>query len=91
MFSPQFTGRVPHYPRGFAPGDGGGVRLLAEDILRQINVGRRNRAFEAPAVIEAFTDLERQLASPGGDTRTSEPVRRVPPRRLPLQSSTSGS
>jgi Fic family protein len=57
------------------------ARLLAESILRQINVGRRNRAFEAPAVIEAFTDLERQLASPGGDTKASEPVRRVPRRR----------
>jgi Fic family protein len=56
-------------------------RLLAAGILNQTNVGRRNRAFEAPAVIEAFTDLERQLASPGGSTRTSEPARRVPRRR----------
>ncbi len=37
-------------------------------------MGRRNRAFEAPAIIEAFTDLERQLASPEGNTRTSEPT-----------------
>ena len=56
-------------------------RLLASGILKQTNVGRRNRAFEAPAVIQAFTDLERQLASPEGDTRTSEPARRVPRRR----------
>jgi len=32
-------------------------------ILTQVTVGRRNRAFEAPAIINAFTDLERQLAS----------------------------
>lgn len=56
-------------------------RLLASGILKQTNVGRRNRAFEAPAVIQAFTDLERQLASPDGNTRTSEPARRVPRRR----------
>jgi Fic family protein len=56
------------------------TRLAEAGILRQITVGRRNRAFEAPEVIEAFTALERQLASPGGDTRTSEPARRVPRR-----------
>jgi predicted transcriptional regulator len=56
-------------------------RLLASGIVKQTNVGRRNRAFEAPAVIQAFTDLERQLASPEGNTRTSEPARRVPRRR----------
>jgi Fic family protein len=55
-------------------------RLSGVGILRQITIGRRNRAFEAPEVIEAFTALERQLASPGGDTRISEPVRRVPRR-----------
>jgi Fic family protein len=56
------------------------TRLAEAGILQQVTVGRRNRAFEAPEVISAFTDLERQLASPGGDTRTSEPVRRVPRR-----------
>jgi len=56
-------------------------RLVNVDILRQLNVGKRNRAFEAPAIIEAFTSLERQLASPEGDTRTSRPARPVP-RRL---------
>lgn len=53
-------------------------RLASSGILRQVNVGKRNRAFEAAAVIDAFTRLERQLASPEGNTRTSEPVRRVP-------------
>jgi Fic family protein len=57
------------------------IRLLEAGILRQVTVGRRNRAFEAPDVISAFTHLERQLASPGGDTQTSQPARRVPRRR----------
>jgi Fic family protein len=38
--------------------------LLDAEVLTQITVGRRNRAFEAPAVIEAFTNLERRLAHP---------------------------
>jgi len=56
-------------------------RLVSAGLLSQITVGRRNRAFEAPAIVNAFTDLERQLASPDGETRTSEPARPVPPRR----------
>jgi len=54
------------------------ARLVEEGILQQVTVGRRNRAFEAPDVIDAFTDLERQLASPGGNTRISAPTRQVP-------------
>ena len=57
------------------------ARLVNAGILRQISVGRRNRAFEAPEIIEAFTALERRLASPEGETQTSEPLRRVPRRR----------
>jgi len=57
------------------------TRLVEAGILKQVNVGKRNRVFEAPEIIEAFTDLERQLASPEGDTRTSKPARRVPRRR----------
>jgi hypothetical protein len=57
------------------------VRLAEAGILKQVSVGRRNRAFEAPDIIDAFSALERQLASGEGDTRTSEPVRRVPRRR----------
>jgi Fic family protein len=56
-------------------------RLRAAGVLTQVRVGRRNRAFEARDVIDAFTDLERQLASPEGDTRSSEPSRTVPRRR----------
>jgi Fic family protein len=56
-------------------------RLVEAGILKQVTVGRRNRAFEAPEIIAAFTVLERQLASPEGDTRKSEPVRTVPRRK----------
>lgn len=56
------------------------AKLMDVGILRQISVGRRNRAFEAPDVIDEFTALEWQLASPSGDTRVSAPSRRVPRR-----------
>jgi len=58
-------------------------RLVDAGILKQITVGRRNRAFEAVELIEAFTDLERQLASPEADTGHSDPSRPVPYRRQP--------
>lgn len=50
-------------------------KLRAAGVLAQVRVGRRNRAFEARDAIDAFADLERQLASPEGDTRSSEPSR----------------
>jgi Fic family protein len=56
-------------------------RLVDAGVLKQTTVGRRNRAFEAPDLIDAFNDLERQLASPDGDTLHSPPERRVPLRR----------
>ena len=63
-------------------------RLEEAGIVTNIKVGRkRNRAFEAPAVIDAFTDLERHLASPAGNTRTSPPKRPTPARRQPPSSS----
>jgi Fic family protein len=55
-------------------------RLVDAGVLRQVTVGRRNRAFEAPEAIDAFTLLERRLASPQSDTLTSPPTRRVPRR-----------
>jgi Fic family protein len=67
--------------RTYKPAAAAIERLVDVGILRQINVGRRNRAFEAPEVIAAFTALERQLSSPEGDTRTSRPTRTVPRRR----------
>lgn len=55
-------------------------RLVDAGVLTQTTVGRRNRAFEALDLIDAFTDLERQLASPDGDTLHSPPERRAPQR-----------
>ena len=57
------------------------ARLADARVLTQVTLGRRNRAFEARELIDAFTDLERQLASPGGDTLVAPPSRRVPRRR----------
>jgi Fic family protein len=57
------------------------ARLTEAGVVKQITIGRRNRAFEAKEVIDAFTSLERQLASPEGDTRSSPPSRPVTPRR----------
>jgi hypothetical protein len=48
-------------------------------VLGQLTIGRRNRAFEAPAIIDAFTDLERRLASPEADTQVAPSARPVPP------------
>jgi Fic family protein len=69
-----------HLGRTFQPVNEAIARMTDADILKQVNVGRRNRAFEAPDAIAAFTALERQLASPAGNTRTSAPSRRVPLR-----------
>lgn len=64
--------------RSFQATSQGMDRLVEAGVLTQVNVGRRNRAFEAPELIDAFTAFERQLASPEGNTRVSPPVRRVP-------------
>jgi Fic family protein len=64
--------------RTFKPANAAIQRLIEAGILQQITIGQRNRAYEAPEIIEAFTALERQLASPDGDTRTSSPSRTVP-------------
>jgi len=53
-------------------------RLSKAGVLSQLTMGRRNRAFEARQLVRAFTDLERQLASPTGDARTAPPARRAP-------------
>ena len=57
------------------------ARLEKAGVLRQVKVARRDRAFEARDVIDAFADLERQLASPSGDTAVSPPTRPAPARR----------
>lgn len=56
-------------------------RLVAAGVLQAVKVGRRNRAFEAPELIDAFIGLERGLASATGDTRGSPPERPVPRHR----------
>jgi len=76
--------------RTYNPANDAVQRLVNGGILRQITIGRRNRAYEAPDIIDAFTDLERQLASPAGDTRTSSPARPVPRRQSAMPSSRSG-
>lgn len=59
-------------------------RLVDAGVLVQRNLGRqRYRVFEAPAVIDLFTALERALASPTGNTATTSPVRAVPVRPEP--------
>ncbi len=55
-------------------------RLVSTGILHPVTVGRRNRAFEAPQIVEAFSQLERRLASPEADTQVAPPTRRVPYR-----------
>jgi Fic family protein len=55
-------------------------RLCRAGVIRQVTVGQRNRAYEAEAIIDAFTALERQLASPAGDTRSAPPERPAPAR-----------
>ncbi len=67
--------------RTFKPANEAIQRLMQAGILRQITIGQRNRAYEAPEIIDAFTDLERQLASPAGNTASSLPVRAVPYRQ----------
>lgn len=57
------------------------ARLEKAGILRPVNVGRkRGQVYEAREIMDAFTELERQLASPADDTRIEPPVRTVPDR-----------
>jgi hypothetical protein len=56
-------------------------RLADAGVLRQISLGRRNRAFEAPEIVDAFNALERRLVSLADDTHESAPSRKVPARR----------
>ena len=52
-------------------------RLVEADVLVQVSIGRRNRAFEAHDLVGASTVFERRLTSQEGDTGTSTPARRV--------------
>lgn len=60
-------------------------RLEAAGAVSQVTVGRRNRAYEARAIIDAFAALERQLASPVGDTRASPPLRPTVEEKRPIR------
>jgi Fic family protein len=69
--------------RTFKPANSAIQRLVQAGILHQITIGRRNRAYEAPEIIEAFTDLERQLASPDGDTQAVGGLARAAGKTVP--------
>jgi Fic family protein len=74
------TGAAELVGHSFEAANNAVERLVQAEILQPIKVGRRNRAFEASEVIEAFTALERRLASPEGNTRAAPPERPVPRR-----------
>ena len=74
------TGAAALIDRSFIAVNEAIKRLLDAGVIRQANMGRRNRAFEAREIVTAFTDLERRLASPAGDTNLAPPARRVPAR-----------
>ncbi|TCO44377.1 Fic family protein [Kribbella antiqua] len=61
------------------------ARLVEVGVLREVTDGRRNRVYEAPELIDAFTLLERRFASPAADTRVEPPSRPVPPRPEPTR------
>lgn len=65
--------------RSFAAANRAIEELVAAGILTG-GRAQRNRIFEARELIDAFTSLERQLASPSGDTRAARPSRTVPDR-----------
>ncbi len=57
------------------------ARLEKAEILRPVSLGRKRRLlYEAREIMDAFTDLERQLASPADDTHIEAPVRAAPRR-----------
>jgi len=56
-------------------------RLESAGIITPMLVGRsRKQVYQACDIVDAFTDIERQLASPIGDTQIETPVRSVPAR-----------
>jgi Fic family protein len=74
------TGAAALIDRSFIAANEAIARLLDAGAIRQVSMGRRNRAFEAREIVSAFTDLERRLASPVGDTSIAPPARRTPAR-----------
>ena len=53
-------------------------RLVRADVLRPSTARQRRQVYEAREVLHLFTNLERQLASPTGNTVSARPVRIVP-------------
>jgi Fic family protein len=54
--------------------------LVAAGILVPTKKNGKSRTYEAKEIVDAFTSLERRLASSDGDTRISKPKRPVPAR-----------
>ena len=76
----SITTAAAHIGRTFQATSEAVSRLLEAGVIRQVNTGRRNRAFEAVGLFEAFTGYEQSLGSPAADTRLSPPARPVPQR-----------
>ena len=74
------TGAADLIGRSFQATNDAMRRLVAAGVVRQVSVGRRNRAYEATAITDAFTALERQLASRASNTLTAPPRRPAPAR-----------
>ena len=74
------TTAAAHIGRSFQATSDAVARLVEADVVRQVTLGRRNRAFEAVGLFEAFTGFERALASPEADTLVAPPKRPVPAR-----------
>ena len=74
------TTAAAHIGRSFPVTAEAVERLRAANVVKQVTLGRRNRAFEAVGLFEAFTGFERVLASPDADTHLSPPARPVPAR-----------
>lgn len=56
------------------------TRLEQAGVVRQVTIGRRNRAYEVIGLFEAMTAYERILAAPAADTSIAPSARRVPSR-----------
>ena len=54
--------------------------LEGAGILVQNAKNRKSGIYVAREVVDAFTEYERALATPGGDTAAAQPARPVPPR-----------
>ncbi len=74
------TTAAAHIGRSFPVTADAVERLRAANVVKQVTLGRRNRAFEAAGIFEAFIGFERVLASPDADTHLSPPTRPVPAR-----------